>query len=226
MPEKSKPKRTPRGPGRLSAEATADLPNRLLDAAFTLFVRDGFAKTSLERIAREAGASTKTVYARYADKTEVLDAVVQRIIATTLADHANAVAVDPRNLEPRAFLIGFAQQVTSRLEGPALGLNRLAFAEGHRHSDLGQLAVNAIKPGVAMLKNAFTQWHEAGLLPNFVGDRELIATICLTSLVDRARICAVLGDPMTRDARNAHIATTVDIFLRGLGYDPQKKPGK
>src|SRR5262245_35150762 len=142
MSTKTKPKNVrkagPRGPGRLSAEDAQDLPNRLLDAAFALFVEHGFADTSLERIARKAGASTKTVYARYANKTDILSAVIKRIIENTLADHAAAAAVDPRNLEPRAFLIGFARQVTSRLQGPALGLNRLAFAEGHRHPDLGK----------------------------------------------------------------------------------------
>lgn len=212
-----------KGPGRLSAEDAADLPNRLLDAALVLFTQDGFAKTSLERIARKAGASTKTVYSRYANKTEILNAVIRRIIDGTLAEHAAATAVDPRNLEPRVFLVSFARQVTSRLEGVGLGLNRLAFAEAHRHPELGKLASSVIKPGVAMLKNALTRWHEQGLLPHFEGDPELIATLCLTSLTDRPRIRAVLGDPLTREELDAHITATVDIFLRGLGYAPRER---
>ena len=34
----------------------------------------------MEQIARRAGASTKTLYARYADKAAVVQAVVNRII--------------------------------------------------------------------------------------------------------------------------------------------------
>ena len=57
------------GPGRLSAEDAALLPDRLLDAALELFNERTYAEATMEQIARRAGASTTTLYARYADKT-------------------------------------------------------------------------------------------------------------------------------------------------------------
>jgi AcrR family transcriptional regulator len=64
------------GPGRLSAEDAAKLPDRLLDAALEVFNEKNFADATMEQIARRAGASTKTLYARYADKAAVVEAVV------------------------------------------------------------------------------------------------------------------------------------------------------
>src|SRR5689334_6638391 len=74
MPGKPK-KITRNGPGRLSAEDAAALPDRLLDAAFELFSAQGYAGTSMEEIAKKAGASTKTLYGRYAGKAELLKGV-------------------------------------------------------------------------------------------------------------------------------------------------------
>ena len=67
------------GPGRLSAEDAALLPDRLLDAALELFNERTYAEATMEQIARRAGASTKTLYARYADKAELVEAVVNRV---------------------------------------------------------------------------------------------------------------------------------------------------
>jgi AcrR family transcriptional regulator len=47
--------------------------DRLLDAALEVFNERTFADTTMEQIARRAGASTKTLYARYADKAAVAD---------------------------------------------------------------------------------------------------------------------------------------------------------
>ena len=98
MPGKPKKKPASNGPGRLSAEAAAAVPDRLMDAAFGLFSRQGYADTSMEEIARTANASTKTIYSRYANKAELLKAVVQRIITRAMAAHA----AEPRPIPLRS----------------------------------------------------------------------------------------------------------------------------
>jgi len=50
----------------------------LLDAATRRFVAVGIAKTTMEDIAREAGAGKATLYRYFANKTAVVDALVQR----------------------------------------------------------------------------------------------------------------------------------------------------
>src|SRR5262245_20042987 len=103
------------GPGRLSAEEAAKLPDRLLDAALEVVNERSYADTTMEQIARRAGASTKTLYARYADKAEVVQAVVNRIVERALAAQAAATSLDPRQIDPRTFIIGLATRIVESI---------------------------------------------------------------------------------------------------------------
>jgi AcrR family transcriptional regulator len=124
------------GPGRLSAEDAAQLPDRLLDAAYELFSDRGFADTTMDQIAKRAGASTKTLYSRYENKADILAAVVRRIVDQTVAGHEEIAALQSLADDPRGFLVSFCVQVAVRISTEAAGLNRLAVAEGHRYSEL------------------------------------------------------------------------------------------
>src|SRR5262249_42314465 len=152
------------GPGRLSAEATAELPERLLDAAMTLFVTQGYGKTSMEKIARAAGASTKTVYSRFADKAEVARAVVKRLADRVTSGHAAPTALAPGQSEPRVFLLSFASFIAASITEEAAGLNRLAMSEALRFPELAQLYGQVIERGCGIVSNALTTWERQGLL--------------------------------------------------------------
>src|SRR5215469_800485 len=99
------------GPGRLSAEQTEELPNRLMDAAFNLFAERGFADATMDDIAKRAGASTKTLYSRFANKTELLEAVVQRNIEHTVLAHLRTFALTPEASTPHDYLFRFGMQI-------------------------------------------------------------------------------------------------------------------
>lgn len=51
---------------------------RIADAAQRLFARDGYGATSMEGIAREAGVGTRTVYAAFGAKREILSVICER----------------------------------------------------------------------------------------------------------------------------------------------------
>lgn len=51
---------------------------RIAEAAQALFARDGYAVTSIEAIAREAGVGTRTVYAAFGAKREILNVISER----------------------------------------------------------------------------------------------------------------------------------------------------
>lgn len=59
-------------PGRLEAKRRA-----LIDGALRIFARDGYARASIDDIAREAGVSTRTLYNHFGSKTELFEAVIQ-----------------------------------------------------------------------------------------------------------------------------------------------------
>lgn len=204
------------GPGRLSAEDAAELPDRLLDAAFVLFTEQGFAGASMDNIAKRAGASTKTLYSRYANKAELLEAVVRRNVQSTVADHLRSFALRPEESDPREFLFKFAMQVgMANLADETAGLVRVTFAEGHRFPVLTRMYREVTGRGVTAIAAALRIWRETGAL-RFDGDPQLLARLCFGMLTDSMRIRAILGDPMSRAELERYVGAGVDVFLQGI----------
>ena len=104
--------------GRLPADEAAMIPGRLLDAATALFSEVGYANTTMDAIARKAGASSKTVYSRYANKQEVLEAVVRRLMDRTIAASGVEAHSDPVPGDPRASLLRIGKEMASLSAGP------------------------------------------------------------------------------------------------------------
>src|SRR5215203_790711 len=69
----------PRRPYRSAKREAAALKTRhaIRDAAETLFLREGYARTSMKAIAAEAGVSEKTMYLTYATKAKLLRHVIE-----------------------------------------------------------------------------------------------------------------------------------------------------
>jgi AcrR family transcriptional regulator len=65
----------------LRATRVAETEQRILDAARTLFVRDGYHSTTLADVADRAGVSHRTVYVRFGTKTSLLRRVVDVAVA-------------------------------------------------------------------------------------------------------------------------------------------------
>ena len=205
------------GPGRLSAKETEELPDRLLDAALGLFTTNGFGQTTMEQIARQAGASTKTIYSRYPNKMEILMAVMRRLVERTVAGHA---AVMPRaeDTEPRRFLVGFCLQIGKTIAGDGAALTRLVFSEAMRFPEFRRLHEATIGRGVATLKAALQHWHSQGLLPQLT-DAEESASLLLSMAVDRTRVLVAVGLMQSPEDIEAQVKFAVDLFLRGVGYE-------
>jgi AcrR family transcriptional regulator len=208
------------GPGRLSAEDAAQLPDRLLDAAFQLFTERGFSETTMDQIAKRAGASTKTLYSRYENKADILAAVVRRLVDSTIASHDEVAALQALAGNPKGFLVSLCTQISVRISTDAAGLNRLAVAEGHRFSELRRLHREATGRGVGIIRANLERWRAKGWLP-LLQETERASVLCLSMATDWVRISTSLGDPPSRMEIDAHVAYAVDLFLRGCGYAGQ-----
>ena len=99
------------GSGRLPADEAARLPDRLLDAATSMFLVHGYARASMEAIARAAGASTKTIYSRYRNKDEILAATIRRLVDRTLPPLLEELEDDADATEPRILLAAIASRL-------------------------------------------------------------------------------------------------------------------
>jgi TetR/AcrR family transcriptional regulator, mexJK operon transcriptional repressor len=225
MPTASAKKRPRVGPGRLSAEDAAELPDRLLDAALVLFSEHGFSGTSMDQIAKTAGASTKTLYSRFNNKIEILEAVITRNVQRTVADVLRGFALRPEETEPREYLTKFAMQLgLANLAAETAGIMRVSFAEGHRFPVLARLYRETTGRGVEAIANALRVWRETGQL-EFEEDPRELAKLAF-GISDVMRIRAVLGDPMPRSELHRHVDLAVDVFLRGIKPERRTKARK
>jgi TetR/AcrR family transcriptional regulator, mexJK operon transcriptional repressor len=164
----------------------------------------------MDEIARRAGSSTQTIYARYPGKLDVLKAVVMR-----LEDRRpNHRPLDPAEIEPREYLMKAGRSVLASFSRGAIGINRLAMSEAHHIPDLRLVAAHGFGRGVENLRDAFAWWRDHGVL-DVKGDLERVATICMSMMSDRPRIRVVMGDPMSPEESEAYVAQAVDIFLHG-----------
>jgi len=209
-----------RGPGRLSAEDAAKLPDRLLDAALELFNERNYADTTMEQIARRAGASTKTLYARYADKAEVVQAVVNRMIERSLAAVAATASLDPERIDPRAFIIALGTSIVTSISKEGAGLINIALSEARRFPAITKLYNGTLAHGRGIFGAALAQWHKDGLLPE-LQNREMAAMLLISMLTDMARIRTAMGQPMSDGEIATYISYATDMFLRGCGYRPK-----
>jgi AcrR family transcriptional regulator len=205
------------GSGRLSAEEAARLPDRLLDAAMAVFLDQGYAQTTMDRIVRAAGASTKTVYSRYRNKNEILMAAVRRLMERGLPNLIDELDAEAKDAEPEAFLLQVGVRIANlATEDGALGIYRLVVAESPRYPDLAKLYGEGSGRVLAFLARLLAQWHQSGKLP-LHGKPEGAAAAFLDLMVATPRNRAVIGSPLSRTALKAHVASAVGVFLHGCG---------
>ena len=224
MPATSTKKRPRVGPGRLSAADTAELPDRLLDAAFIQFTEHGFAGATMDHIAKRAGASTKTLYSRFDNKSEILEAVIRRNVQRTVADHLRSFALRPEESEPREFLIKFAMQIGMANQAlETAGLVRVSFAEAHRFPVFAEMYREVTGRGIEAIGRALSLWRDGGKL-DFDDDPLDLAFLAFGMLTHEVRISAVLGTPMSRAEVQRYVTLGVDVFLRGIqSVRPKRK---
>lgn len=209
-------KRRPRGPGRLSAEDAARLPDRLLDAAQAVFIELGYARATMDAIARAAGASRKTIYARYPGKAEVLAAVFERLLRDAMPTEAQGDGKPPVGTgDARAELLRLGRGLAAAVMTPvATGLNRLVAAESYRFPEVARLAAQLQGLAVEGVRQVLERLRDDGHLPG-LADTARGARIFVEMAVGVQRANAVLGLPMPRRESDSLVQTAVDLFLMG-----------
>jgi AcrR family transcriptional regulator len=190
-----------------------------MDAAFELFAERGFADTSMDEIARRAGASTKTLYSRYPNKAAILEAVAQRNVERSVMAHIRSFALTPESAAPRDYLYRFGAQVAIATADRGSSMQRVSMAEGHRFPALRKNYENIIGLGVQNIANALRIWRDKGLV-QFSEDAHVVATVCFSALTDTPRIRSVMGNPMSRMEAERHVGVAVEVLLNGLIAGP------
>lgn len=112
----------------LRAEQSELTRRRVLDAAYALFVGQGYQNTSIRAVADEAQVAVRTIYLSVGSKAGLLEELVRRVKSDV--DIGSLLAEAMSSDDPRDYLAGSAR-ITRRFSergGPVLDLIREASA--------------------------------------------------------------------------------------------------
>jgi TetR/AcrR family transcriptional regulator, mexJK operon transcriptional repressor len=127
----------------ISAEA-APVPDARLDAkrgaivrgAKQVFLKKGFAGTSMDAVAEKARASKMTVYRHFGSKDALFAGVITELCQQIVGDEFE----DMLKLPPARALRAFAEKIVAIVFAPeTLELHRIVIAESRRFPELGRM---------------------------------------------------------------------------------------
>jgi TetR/AcrR family transcriptional regulator, mexJK operon transcriptional repressor len=191
----------------------------LINAATRVFLREGYGLASIDKVAAEAGVSTRTIYERYKNKADLLGAVISRLVDRMSAVLATA---ELNRLEPRAALAVIAETITSRARDPdAAALFRIVATEAHRFPELAAKMRENNKQCVDNVVAGYlhAQVASGGLT---LADPDRAASLFLQMICSELHESLLFGGEaaVARLDCKAHVEHVIDIFL--LGATPRK----
>lgn len=209
--------------GRPPAARKGDVEERLLAAATRLFLTLGFEGTSCDQVALDARAGKASIYARYANKTALLRAVIDSNLRKLL-DAGAAADSAGRPLRERIHAAG-AAVVGHVLQPDVIGLLRLIVTEAPRLQDDAPDAERILHAiGVRQIAQAI-----AGGSSGEGGDGVQPAAALAAGLVDRVLapvlLRALLGADLAvlRTAALEELGTAIDAMI--AAGDPAGRDG-
>jgi len=191
----------------------------LINAATRVFLREGYGLASIDKVAAEAGVSTRTIYERYRNKADLLGAVIGRLV-----DRMSTVlsTLDLNRLEPKAALTVIAQIITDRARDPdAVALFRIVATEAHRFPELASKMRENNKLCVDnVVANYLRAQASRGVLN--LADPDRAAALFLQMICSELHDRLLFGgeaEVATFDFKS-HVDHVIDLFL--LGAAPRK----
>lgn len=189
---------------------------QILAGAMTIFMRDGFAATSMELIAKESGVSKGTLYNHFDSKQALFSTIIERecrVILGRVFDLEAAVG------SPDAVLMkvgmGFMMSV---LDPNAMSMYRNLMAESTRFPELGRLFMQSgHEPGSQSLGRYLRRLANDGVLSleeDEVHAAYQFIALCDAGLVEQAHMQGVQPTPQQVQT---HVASAVRVFLKAYG---------
>jgi len=186
--------------------------SQILEAALTVWVRDGFQAAPVEAIARQAGLGKGTIYLYFPNKEAILRAAIERFSLLPVIEESigKLTEIPPQQAIPA--LVGLMWQ---RLQERAPVFRILLGVGGILRPENARLFLERIvMPGNRMLASYLDQCVERGAIrriDTFVAARALVGSL-ITFVLSQE----VLGGADLQPIASAAIVETIsDVFLRG-----------
>lgn len=201
--------------GRPRRGTEAERAGALLNAATRMFLAEGFERTSIDKVAAEAGVSTRTIYERYRNKADLLTAVISRLVERDMCTLFACSELERRTLEGALTFIG--QTVTRAFADPnTSALFRIVVAEAQHFPELAaqvrRVTRERFEPALAGYLRHQT---DAGSLA--LQDPERAAALFMQLLCAELQDRCLFGPPSACPDLDldGHVAAVVQLFLHG-----------
>ncbi len=187
----------------------------LIAAATQVFLRDGYDGASIDKVANEAGVSTRTIYERFKNKADLLGAVIERLVERDMAEVMTRDEL--ARLEPRQALTMIGQYVSGRACRPdASALFRILAAEAHRFPELVAKMRQSAKARIddVVIRYLRAQTRRGTLQ---IADPERSGALFMQMVCAELHECLLFGSAGEIADLNlsAHLTLVVDIFVNG-----------
>jgi TetR/AcrR family transcriptional regulator, mexJK operon transcriptional repressor len=200
-----------------SAEARGDRRRRIMDAAASLIMAQGYGATSMDAVARDAGVSKATLYAHFGAKAQLFMAIVAEECARHDASqnggagHGFGIAAVPEALHA----MGHAY-LTLLFSDNAIAMYRVVMAEAHRFPELGHAFFES---GPRKIFAGFAEWArarqaEAALDPAALPDAMAEHFFALLRTSGFLRRLMALPPAPDAAAIHAMVGGAVHVFMR------------
>jgi TetR/AcrR family transcriptional regulator, mexJK operon transcriptional repressor len=201
------------GAGRPTREQAEQRHEELLDQALQLFLEKGFELVTIDAIAASVGMTKRTMYARYADKSALFKAAVQRAIDGWIVPLDKLKAAESDDLE--ATLTAVARIRMSNAISPAgLRLQRIINAESYRFPEIYTLAYEqGMQPALEFLADLLRRHTKLGSIK--ITKPEIAAGSFLSMVIGGPTRSIVLGGKVDERALEERIRFCVRLFLDG-----------
>lgn len=203
--------------GRPTQAEAEQLDRAVREAAVATFVESGYAGASMDAIARTAGITRKSLYARYPDKRAVFVDVIPWALARLEDDDAAGV-VESDDLE--ADLVAFGRMAIRRATRPEnVALKRIAMNEAEQFPEFAVTADSMMWAARQRVLTELLRRHRAkGNLAAELADEdvELAAEHFLALVEGVPSRLADFGIHRSAAREEHHLRRAVRLFLHGL----------
>jgi AcrR family transcriptional regulator len=199
--------------GRPTQAEAKKLHQKLRKAAVGTFVKHGYNGTTMEAIARAAGITRRTLYARYPDKRAVFLDVIPWAL-TRRTEREASYDVDENDL--RGSLLGIGRAGLARAIDPDIvRLTRIAMNESARFPEFAISAHSMTWSGRHRQVMELLRHHqEAGTIE--VDDLESTAGHFIAMIEHLPTRLAECGIYRSAEEEERHLQHAVNLFLRGV----------
>ena len=195
--------------------------DQILTGAEQIFTRQGFAATSTDAVAAEAGVSKRTLYVHYPNKEELFAAVLRRLTiekprtrvleSFELASPESTEELRRTLTEPTGKIVG------TMMQPDYLALLRTVIAETHRFPHLGTLFRSTVPEStVRVASDLIRRARERELVGEEVGEEEA-TRMFFGPLVTYVLMDGLLvTEGLTRPPTPENIRGIVDLYMKAI----------